>query len=160
MAEAIFGLLGVLAGGAVTACATVWVHGRQRRAEARVLATSLRAEITALLQLVKAERFEEQLVACRDRSATEGEWWYYSIVADENYFAIYSGTAGRLGVLTAPQAEKVVEYYTLAKAWVENMRLGHAEAERTQALKRLEDNLSSLKRVLKAGEDAVQELSN
>lgn len=152
-------LASVVVGGVLSTGGAVWLRHRERKAEAVVLARSLRAEIGSLLSLIKYHRTAEEMRDMLVKTRTTDTWWRKWVNANEDYFAVYGANVSRLGLLPANHAEKVVQFYTLAKGWVDDMRDGGSPQSRSEAEALLEANLNTLNRVVDVGREAVAMLS-
>jgi hypothetical protein len=113
-------ILGALIGGLVNAGVASYTAFR----ESQGIAAALRAEVGALLDLVKIQRFESraaEIVARLDRPdhrPTLDD--IFSMMVSHEYFPVFDAVVARIGAL-GTAAGRVVRFYTLSKSLLEDV---------------------------------------
>jgi len=120
---AIAALVGVLLGGGVRAIEAWWARKLDRDA----LLSALVAEVEACTRLANHRGFlagmlrvkaaaEEAIAAGKhDEKMSLGQ-----IKLAQDYFSVFNASSGKLGLLRPYHADRIVRFYTLAKAALEN----------------------------------------
>lgn len=116
-------LIGILLGGGVRA----WEASRNRRLEAEALLSALAAEVEAVTRLIHHRQFipgmmdtlqsaQLQVAAGNQDDAAA----FLVISLKQNYFAVFDASVGKLGLLHPYHADRIVRFYTYARAVQEN----------------------------------------
>lgn len=120
---AIAGLIGVTLGGGLRVFET-WLF---RRAEAKSLLSALVAEVEALTRLARHRRFYEALAALHaiakaqiESGAGDQPCQSLMISMKQNYFSTFDRVGEKIGLIDAYKADRIMRFYVLAKAALEN----------------------------------------
>lgn len=127
IAAALIALAGVAVGGGAK---VIDAHIASRRV-ARATLSALVAEVEAVQRLATHRGFKSDLHRLADFARSRIESGrpddhvpFFNITMANDYFAIYKANIDRLGLLNPYQADRIVRFYTMASAVMENYRDG------------------------------------
>ena len=99
-----------------------WLIQRsQRRAETESLASAFYGEIGALLFIAEKKRYLELVTTALEQCRNGNKRDVVVFEVSRNFFNVYDRNVQKIGLLPAPVPEKVVLFYTLALAIVEDL---------------------------------------
>ncbi len=119
-------LISTLVGGLLTflggLTGSYLVQKFQRDADRKNLASAFYGEISALLEITEKRQYIQGVEANLQEIKTTGRTNLMSFAVTLKYFNVYDQNVGKLGVLLAPLPEKIVSFYTLTFAAIEDFQ--------------------------------------
>ena len=97
-----------------------FLERRRRKWETRNLALAFGGEIKAIQRIVKVRKYQEFIQQLIEHTRTTGQPLYIAPRIQREYFGVYKGNLGRLGMLDAPLPELIATFYTMANGILED----------------------------------------
>lgn len=119
--EAVFALIGVVIGGAVTTHGQFRLRRKEWEHSAKQVARSFVGEIEGLLSIHEFRDYSGSLRKTADL-ARKGELTGIVISASREYFRIFDANADKLGLLPGDVSEQIAKFYVRASALYEDLR--------------------------------------
>jgi hypothetical protein len=91
-----------------------------RKHDARQLAKSFKGELSAILHILQLRDYQKGIRATAARCIDSKEVLVFSVVARQEYLAVYKANASKLGSLPEPLPETIAIIYTQASAMLED----------------------------------------
>jgi hypothetical protein len=92
----------------------------ERKHEARQLAKTFKGELSGIIHILELRDYQTLIKATAAACRTRNEVLIFSVVARQEYFAIYKANAGSIGKLQEPLPEQVAIFYTQAASLLED----------------------------------------
>jgi hypothetical protein len=152
-------LLQTLAGGFLTFSGgwlgTVITQRRQRKIESKSLASAFHGEIKALINIIERRRYiqgiQEAITACKSNQKI-----VLRVRVTRKYFNVYEKNLDKIGILPNPIPEKIVDFYTVMTAILEDLDSINEESFYEQNAEIIFERLSELNALLKDAVDSGQ----
>lgn len=120
--EAISALVGVLAGGLVTAGTTIYLETSREKRAAKQIAMAFYGEISALTEIVEVREYINLLEEVINHIQRTNQKFTFQIRITKNYFRVYEENIGKIGLLDKDIASQTASFYVKANSLLEDLR--------------------------------------
>lgn len=138
-----------------------WIQKMQRKSEQESLASAFAGEVNALLAMLEKRQLAQLLTELLADVKKTGKRTYNYLDNSSDKFEVYENNVGKIGLLPVPLPEKIVLFYALALAMINDMKfLGQLKSEEYNSStfeNYIESLIELIKQTINAGRD-VQSL--
>jgi hypothetical protein len=140
------------------------VDGFRTKREATNLAFAFAGEITALLRIVEARHYIEDMQRCIAHMQKTNEPVYFSATIRQDYFRAYQQNVSRIGLLEPPLPKHIALFYMQTQSILEDMadindhpKMGRLGGE--NLLRRYEELLTLLESIVALSKQILGDMS-
>ena len=122
----------------------------ERKREAEAVLTAIASEVDSICRLIRHQRYKEFAQTLVD-AIEAGNWDGSTIVIDlrQNYFAVFEGLVGKIGLIKPANAAQIVNFYAYCRSAIDSTYPDGVHALSDQLPEKAE-NLISLNSLLTA----------
>jgi len=151
---------GAFIGAVATVIPSLILNWQNTRKERKSAALQIYAEVKSYLEVIEARQYLmhlEQIV--QGFLANSYSTYSYRVQVNDERFIIYKNCIGKLGLLRPTSQIKIVEFYQLLEAIIQDVKLGGLLNSGSANLYAYKQALSMARKIVELGHEITQELA-